>query len=117
MMSRPCATPASGAWSAWTMSHPTQMKSRAARKGKWPPRGTGTTVLTVRVFFFSVFSISSARDTLEVRLGEQARLVKTVKIQVRLAAAQPGQDRRLPSVVTHSRRNKSILFLGNPRGL
>ena len=41
--------------------------------------------------------------TLEVRLGEQARLVKTVKIQVRWAAAQPGQDRRLPSVVTHSR--------------
>ena len=37
--------------------------------------------------------------TLEVRLGEQARLVKTVKIQVRWAAAQPGQDRRLPSVV------------------
>ena len=41
--------------------------------------------------------------TLEVRLGEQARLVKTVKIQVRWAAAQPGQDRRLPSVATHSR--------------
>ena len=41
--------------------------------------------------------------TLEVRLGEQARLVKTDKIQVRWAAAQPGQDRRLPSVATHSR--------------
>ena len=41
--------------------------------------------------------------TLEVRLGEQARLVKTVKIQVRWAAAQPGQHRRLPSVATHSR--------------
>ena len=30
-------------------------------------------------------------------------LVKTVNIQVRWAAAQPGQDRRLPSVATHSR--------------
>ena len=29
--------------------------------------------------------------------------MKTVKIQVRWAAAQLGQDRRLPSVVTHSR--------------
>ena len=28
--------------------------------------------------------------------------MKTVKIQVRWAAAHPGQDRRLPSVVTHS---------------
>ena len=27
-------------------SSETQRKSRAARKGKWPPRGTGTTVLT-----------------------------------------------------------------------
>ena len=41
--------------------------------------------------------------TLEVRPGEQAMLVKTVNIQVRWAAAQPGQDRRLPSVATHSR--------------
>ena len=30
-------------------------------------------------------------------------LVKTVNIQVRWAAAQPGQDRRLPSVATYSR--------------
>ena len=35
-----------------------------------------------------------------MRPGEQARLVKTVKIQVRWAAAHPGQDRRLPGVVT-----------------
>ena len=41
--------------------------------------------------------------TPEVRLGEQARLVKTVNIQLRWAAAQPGQDRRLPSVAKHSR--------------
>ena len=34
--------------------------------------------------------------TLEVRPGEQARLVKTAKIQVKWAATQPGQDRRLP---------------------
>ena len=33
----------------------------------------------------------------------QARLVKTLKIQVRWAAAHPGQDRRLPSVMAHSR--------------
>ena len=38
-----------------------------------------------------------------MRPRELARLVKTVKIQVRSAAAHPGQDRRLPRVVTHSR--------------
>ena len=39
------------------------------------------------------------------RAGLPARVsgVKTVNIQVRWAAAQPGQDRRLPSVATHSR--------------
>ena len=31
------------------------------------------------------------------------RLVRTVNIQVKWAAAHPGQDRRLPGVVTHSR--------------
>ena len=41
--------------------------------------------------------------TLEVRPVEQARLVKTVNIQVRWAAAHAGQDRRLPSVARHSR--------------
>ena len=35
--------------------------------------------------------------------GKQARLVKTVNIQVKWAAALLGQSRRLPSVVTHSR--------------
>ena len=69
---------------AKTSSETQRRKSRAARKGK-----------VVRGRQFS--------PTLEVRLGEQARLVKTVNIQVRWAAAQPGQDRRLPSVVTHSR--------------
>ena len=48
-----------------TSSEPQRRKNRVARKGKWPPRGTVTTVLTYP----------------EVRLGEQARLVKTVKIQ------------------------------------
>ena len=35
-------------WSAWqtTTSETQRMKSRAARKGEWPPHGTGTTVLT-----------------------------------------------------------------------
>ena len=35
--------------------------------------------------------------------GHQARLVKTVNIQAKWAAAHPGPDRRLPGVVTHSR--------------
>ena len=38
---------------------------------------------------------------------QQARLVNTVKIQVRWAAAHIGQDRRLPSVVTHSRLQRA----------
>ena len=33
--------------------------------------------------------------------------MKTVNIQVRRAAAQPGQDRRLPAVVTHSRLKRA----------
>ena len=33
--------------------------------------------------------------------------MKTVKIQVRWAAAHPGQDRRLPSVVAHSRLQRA----------
>ena len=33
---------------AKTSSETQRRKSRAARKGKWPPRGTGTTVLTYR---------------------------------------------------------------------
>ena len=72
---------------AKTSSETQRRKSRAARKGKWPPRGTGTTVLT--------FPRSAPRGT--------GKVVKTVNIQVRWAAAQPGQDRQLPSVATHSR--------------
>ena len=72
---------------AKTSSETQRRKNRAARKGKWPPRGTGMTVLTLP----------------GMRPGEQARLVKTVKIQVKWAAAHFRQDRRLPSVVTRSR--------------
>ena len=72
---------------AKTSSVTQRRKNRGARKGKWSPRGTGMTVLTYP----------------GMRPGEQARLVKTVNIQVRWAAAHPGQDRRLPGVVTRSR--------------
>ena len=61
------------------------------KKSKWPPRGTGTTVLTYP---------GSAPM-------QQARLVKTVKVQVKWAAAHRGQDRRLPVVVTHSRLQRA----------
>ena len=76
-------------WSAWQKPpvNRTRRMYRAARKGKWSPRGTVMTVLTYP----------------GVRPGEQARLVKTVNIQVRCAAAHPGQDRRLPGEATHSR--------------
>ena len=57
---------------------------------------------------------------LEVRPGEQARLVKTVKIQVRWATAQYGQDRRLPSVVrsrvSSSKTTLGSLSIGSPAG-
>ena len=33
--------------------------------------------------------------------------MKTVTIEVKWAAAQPGQDRRRPSVVTHSRHKRA----------
>ena len=62
-----------------------RMEDSPARKGKWSPRGTGMTVLTYH--------------GTAPRL--QARLVKTVNIQVRWAAAHPGQDRQLQGVVTH----------------
>ena len=58
-----------------TSSETQRRQSRAARKGKWSPRGTVN---------------RQAAPILEVRLGEQARLVKTVNIQVRWAAAHPG---------------------------
>ena len=63
----------------------------------------GSTGLPARVSGRHVVRGRQSSPTLEVRLGEQARLVKTDNIQVRWAAAHPGQDRRLPSVATHSR--------------
>ena len=75
---------------------PAWQKPPVRRKG-------GRAGLPARVSGRHVVRGRQSSPTLEVRLGEQARLVKTVKIQVRWAAAQPGQDRRLPSVVTHSR--------------
>ena len=30
----PCATPASGAWSLWTMSHPTQIKDEGEEENQ-----------------------------------------------------------------------------------
>ena len=39
--------------------------------------------------------------------NRRQRLAKTVKIQVKWAAAHPGQDRRLPGVVTHSRLQRA----------
>ena len=70
-------------------------------------RKGGTAGLPARVSGRLVVRGRQSSPTLEVRLGEQARLVKTVKIQVRWAAAQPGQDRRLPSVATHSRLQRA----------
>ena len=70
-----------------------------------PPvrRKGGRAGLPARVSGRHVVRGRQSSPSLEVRLGEQARLVKTVNIQVRWAAAQPGQDRLLPSVATHSR--------------
>ena len=70
-----------------------------------PPvrRKGGRAGLAARVSGRHVVRGRQSSPTLDVRPGEQARLVKAVKIQVRWAAAQFGQDRRLPSVVAHSR--------------
>ena len=80
---------------------------RGTVKSAWqkPPvrRKGGRAGLLARVSGRHVVRGRQSSPTLKVRLGEQARLVKTVNIQVRWAAVQPGQDRRLPSVVTHSR--------------
>ena len=51
-----------------TSSESQRRENREARKVKWSPRGTGN---------------RQAPPILEVRLGEQARLVKTVNIQMR----------------------------------
>ena len=79
--------------SAW---HKPPVRRKGGRAGL-PARVSGRHVVRGRQF----------SPTQGVRLGEQARLVKTVNIQVRWAAAQPGQDRRLPSVATHSRLERA----------
>ena len=75
-------------WSAWQKP---PVRRKGGRAGL-PARVSGRHV---------VRGNRQAPAILEVRPGEQARLVKTIKIQVRWAAAQPGQDRRLPSVAAH----------------
>ena len=75
-------------------------KTPVRRKG-------GRAGLLARVNGRHVVRGRQSSPTLEVRPGEQARLVKTVKIQVRWAAAQPGQNRGLPSVATHSRLQRA----------
>ena len=74
-----------------------------------PPvrRKGGRAGLPARVSGRHVVRGRQSSPTLKVRLGEHPRLVKTVKFQVRWAAAQPGQDRRLPSVATHSRLQRA----------
>ena len=72
---------------AKTSSETQRRKSRAARKGKWPPRGTGTTVLT--------YPRSAPRGT--GKAGENGQNSGEV------GGSSAGQDRRLPTVVTHSR--------------
>ena len=56
--------------------------------GKWQPRGSETTVLTC----------PGSAPRKRARHGQTP---------VRWAAAHPGQDRRLPSVVTHSRLQRA----------
>ena len=75
---------------------PFPVRRKGGRAGL-PARVSGTHVVRGR----------QSSPILEVRPGEQARLVKTVNIQVRWAEAQPGQDRRLPSVATHSRLQRA----------
>ena len=72
------------------------------RRDKKPPvrRKGGRAGLPARVSGRHVVRGRQSSPTLEEPLGKTARLVKTVNIQVRWEAAQPGQDRRLPSVDT-----------------
>ena len=71
-----------------SFSETQRRENRAARKGKWSPRGTGTIVLH--------FCWKCARATGKaVENGQNSGEVGR--------CAHPGQDRRLPSVATHSR--------------
>ena len=64
---------------AKTSSESQRRENRAARKGKWPPRGTATTVLT--------YPRSAPRGT--GKAGENGQH------SGEMGAAHPGQDRRL----------------------
>ena len=76
-----------------TSSETQRRKSRAARKGTWPPRGTGTTVLTYPCPTVSRFSVAvrgSARVSGKAGengqnsgAGRQLTLDKTVGSRVR----------------------------------
>ena len=81
-------------WSAWQEPPVRRKRGRAGL----PARVSGRRVVQGR----------QSSPVLEVRLGEQARLVKTVNIHVRWAAAQPGQDCRLPSVDSRLQRATSV---------
>ena len=90
-------------WEWHTQGRKDELTScRGTVQSAWQKPPEGRAGLPARVSGRHVVRGRQSSPTLEVRLGEQARLVKTVKIQVRWAAAQPGQDRRLPGVVTHS---------------
>ena len=58
---------------AKTSSETQRRKSRAARKGKWPPRGTGTTVLTYPCPSQPCFGGSKVRDRGTGKAGENGQ--------------------------------------------
>ena len=70
--------------------------ARAARKGKWSPRGTGTTVLTYPCRSQPCSGGSKGCARVTGKAGEKPKSSGR-------AAAHPEQDRRLPGVVTHPR--------------
>ena len=77
----------------------TMLENQAVRKGKWSPRGTGTTALTCPCPTASRVSVAvkgCARVT-----GKAGENGQNSGVQGR--RAHPGQDRRLPSVATHPR--------------
>ena len=84
---------------AKSFSQSQRRKNQAARKGKWSPRGTGMTVLPIPA--------QASRVSVAVRgaPGKQARLVKTVNIQVLGGSSR--QDRQLPGGVTHPRPERA----------
>ena len=70
--------------------------SRKGGRAGLPARVSGRHAVRGRQSSPILAQASSVAVAVRGAPGEQARLVKTVNIQVRWAAAQPGQDRRLP---------------------